>query len=265
MLGVGIYLFFRSGGPVPSGPPHQLADPVPSTPGTVIEEEAPAQPAPDPAPEEGEAKPGTKARPEFVLPALDESDAVVRALAGQLSSHPELAGWLLPEGVIRRGVAVVANVAEGASPARHLLFLAPEGPFSVMRTERGLFLDPACYQRYNRAAEVFASLEPEGTAALYSAVKPLLDQAYHDLGYPDEDFDGALLEAMVHLLEVPVLTGPIALSPLVLTYEFTNPELEGLSPAQRQFLRMGPRNVKMVQKKLRELALALGIPADHLP
>jgi hypothetical protein len=134
-----------------------------------------------------------------------------------------------------------------------------------METEKGLFVDPVCYERYNRFAEVFASLQPQGTAAFYATVKPLLDQAYHDLGYPDEDFDDALLQAMIYLLEVPILTGQVALSPLVLNYEFTDPELEGLSPAQRHFLRMGPRNVKQVQAKLRELAPALGIPRDHLP
>ena len=41
--------------------------------------------------------------------------------------------------------------------------------------------------------------------------------------------------------------------------------LESLTNAQKQLLRMGPRNVKLIQAKLREVAVALGIPASRLP
>jgi len=40
---------------------------------------------------------------------------------------------------------------------------------------------------------------------------------------------------------------------------------QALSAAQKQLLRMGPQNVRMVQNKLREIAAALGIPASKLP
>ena len=39
--------------------------------------------------------------------------------------------------------------------------------------------------------------------------------------------------------------------------------LEALSPAQRHLLRMGPRNVRMIQGELRTLAAALGVPAGE--
>ena len=38
-----------------------------------------------------------------------------------------------------------------------------------------------------------------------------------------------------------------------------------LTAAQRQLLRMGPRNVRIVQAKLREVAGHLGIPGQNLP
>jgi hypothetical protein len=43
------------------------------------------------------------------------------------------------------------------------------------------------------------------------------------------------------------------------SYEFGDARLESLSGAQRQFLRMGPRNVRLIQDKLRELAPLLGM------
>ena len=44
-----------------------------------------------------------------------------------------------------------------------------------------------------------------------------------------------------------------------------HPQLQELSAAQKQLLRMGPQNVRTVQSKLREIATALGIPASRLP
>ena len=55
------------------------------------------------------------------------------------------------------------------------------------------------------------------------------------------------------------------LEPDSVTYKFADPALESLTPVQRQFLRMGPRNVRIIQGKLREIAGFLGIPAENLP
>ena len=48
-------------------------------------------------------------------------------------------------------------------------------------------------------------------------------------------------------------------------YEFANDAYEDLPAAQRQFLRMGPRNVRIVKAKLRAVAGYLGIPESALP
>jgi hypothetical protein len=48
-------------------------------------------------------------------------------------------------------------------------------------------------------------------------------------------------------------------------YTYADPALESLSHAQRQLLRMGPRNIRIVQAKLREIAGFLGIPEESLP
>jgi hypothetical protein len=46
-------------------------------------------------------------------------------------------------------------------------------------------------------------------------------------------------------------------------YAYADPRLEGLSPPQKQLLRMGPENVKAIQAKLREIAsfLQLSVPS----
>jgi hypothetical protein len=74
-----------------------------------------------------------------------------------------------------------------------------------------------------------------------------------------------LERAIVELLKTPVVEGPIPLEQKKVMYEFADPSLEGLSAAQRQLLRMGPRNVRLVQNALRSVGAQLGIPTDRLP
>ena len=57
----------------------------------------------------------------------------------------------------------------------------------------------------------------------------------------------------------------VALRPGGIGYAYVDPRLESLSAAQKQLLRMGPENVRTIQAKLREIALALGIPDSRLP
>src|SRR5712691_11717365 len=56
----------------------------------------------------------------MTIPSLDESDLVVRTLVRKLSEHPTVAAWLSTTGLIRNFTVVVANIAEGTTPAKHL-------------------------------------------------------------------------------------------------------------------------------------------------
>jgi hypothetical protein len=39
-------------------------------------------------------------------------------------------------------------------------------------------------------------------------------------------------------------------------WEFSDPELENLTPPQKHLLRMGPANVRLIQSKIREIQAA---------
>lgn len=250
VLGIGLAVYLYSGSARSPAPGFRASAPDSAS----GEEASPlAQVGTSPPADLGEA-----AGVETALPAVDESDPIVRELVSQLSSNPELARWLVTEDLVRRFAAAVANVALGESPSAHLEFLAPDEQFAVRETEAGLFVASRSYARYDLFGDVFAALDVEGTASLYATLKPLIEQAYRDLGY-DDAFDDALDMAFERLLEVPAVAARVSLNRRVIAYEFRDPELEGLDAAQRHFLRMGPRNVRMVQAKLRELAPALGI------
>jgi hypothetical protein len=199
------------------------------------------------------------------LPPLDRSDALVRDLVRQLSSHPQVAAWLATEGLIRNFTVSVTNVAEGKTPARHVPSLRPAGRFDVTGPDGDVRIDPRSYDRYAGLAQAVASIDAAGAARLYTLLKPRLEEASAELGN-SEPFDRTLERAIVLLLDTPIPDGPIRVAPQGATaYRYDNELFEALKPAQKQLLRMGPEHARAVQRRLREIASALNIPADRLP
>ena len=199
------------------------------------------------------------------LSPIDQTDAIVRELVARLSSHPTIAAWLTTDHLIRNFTAVVDNIANGLTPSGHLGKVRPAGGFQV-REERGsLWIDARSFRRYDRYADAVAALDARGAARLYATLRPRLVDGYRELGHPDGNFDQAFERAVIELLKTPVIDGDIALASKSVAYEFADPRLQSLSSAQRQFLRMGSRNVRLIQAKLREVAPYLGIPAESLP
>jgi len=196
---------------------------------------------------------------EIDLPELGQTDPIVRQLVSSLSSHPRVAAWLTTDQLIRNFTVVVVNIADGRSPVRHLGAVRPTGEFVAREEGETAIVDPRSYRRYNEYADAIASLDAQGTARLYATLKPRIQDAYRELGYPEGDFDRALERAIVELLNTPIVDEEIALVPKSVSWEYADPKLRSLSAAQRQFLRMGPRNMRIVKDKLREIAPHLGI------
>lgn len=199
------------------------------------------------------------------LPALDLTDPVVRDLLRRLSSRPELAAWLASDNLIRSLVRSIENVAAGKTPAGQLGPLKPPGAFRVESRGRTVIIAPRSYSRYDGLADTLQSMNPADLARVYSLLKPRLKDAYRELGHPEADIDAVTEGAIVQLLRTPVVEGDVELAQREGSYTFRDPALESLSPAQKQLLRMGPRNVRIVEARLRDLARELGIPQTRLP
>jgi len=193
--------------------------------------------------------------------ALDESDSIVRDLIRGLSSHPKLADWVITKDLVRKFVASVDNIANGQSPRTHFDFFKIERKFKAVAKSGRLYIDPSSYSRYDQVADAFVSLDTEGSIRLFRQLKPVIQEAYRDLGYPEQDFQNALARAIQELLRVPVVKD-VLVQKKVVSYEMIDPDLEKLSQAQKHLLRMGPANVQKIQSKLRELASALGVSSS---
>lgn len=201
----------------------------------------------------------------IALPPLDESDALVRQLVSQLSSHPRVMSWLATDGLLRNFALVVTNISSGGTPIKALGSQRPTAAFAARETPKGTVIDAASYRRYDAYADAVAGLDAHNTAKLYETLKPRIADAYRDLGYPDSDIDGALKRAIIVLLGAPRLEGDVRIVQTSVSWKFADPQIEGLPQAQRQLIRMGPRNERIVQDKLREIAPLLGIDPAQLP
>jgi hypothetical protein len=231
VIGAGVYLYqFASRTPAPAAPP---------APAQASSAQVPAAPAAEP------------------LPKLEESDAFIRGKAAALSSDPAFAGWLKTDDLIPRFAAAANMISRGRVPKDGLSFLAPHRKFSVRRHDGVVTADPRGFARYDAAADAVGSVDAAAAAAFFRKYKPLFQEAYQQLGEQKGDVQDAVLKAIGELRGAPAVPGDAPLKEKGLVYAFADDALERLSPAQKQLLRMGPRNEKKIQDKLGEFARAL--------
>jgi hypothetical protein len=152
---------------------------------------------------------------------------------------------------------VADNLAEDVSPRKQLAAAAPDKRFEAVEKKGAPQIDPKNYQRYDLFTEVVASVDAKAFAEAVRELHPLLETAYHRLGYPDRKLDDVARKALQRLIDAPVVEGPLALVPKGALYKFADPKLEALGPVEKHLLRMGPRNTRLIQSKAREIAAEL--------
>ena len=211
--------------------------------------------APEPAEESEPPTDPAETAPE-PPPDLTGSDSLVREIVGGLSRHAEWVAWLAPEELALSFVRAVGAIAYDEPPQVSLEPLRPEDGFSVVRRGQRFYPAETSYRRYDLAVDVFDSVDVAGAAAAYGRLEPLFERGHDELGYPGE-FDDTLELAVTKLLATPMPESPPELRLRVISFEYVDPVLESLSPAQKLLLRLGPENGERVRSKVRELYAAL--------
>ena len=196
----------------------------------------------------------------LVLPDLESSDAMIRQAILSLTnfSVPEVEGLLPGDQLIRKFVAVLDNAAAGRFSLTLLGDLSINGIFVARAIEKDVFeIDFRSYQRFNFVTDVFYSINATRAVELYRLAKPLINAAYKELGYLEGDFDKIFFLALESILKTPDFPERVLLKRPVVMYEYIDPEYEALSAFQKQILRTGPRNTKLIKIKAREIEFAL--------
>ncbi|AGC46330.1 hypothetical protein MYSTI_05042 [Myxococcus stipitatus DSM 14675] len=191
------------------------------------------------------------------LPSSAQMDALLRSRLAGASSRSEFGAWLREPDLLRRVVAVVANMASGESPRSVVAFLAPRGDFRVRTHDGRSVISKGTYTRYDTLGLVVASLDSTLLVDTYREVRKLAEQLHQESAPPGSSFDSTLERAFAQVLAVPVLDGEVEVMPRGALYVYADPALEALTPAQKHLLRMGPANLRHIQGKVREISLKL--------
>jgi len=193
------------------------------------------------------------------LPSLGASDTLLTDLISAVSRHPAIVRWLATPGLIRSGVLAVVQVGDGRTPAVPLKALQPETRVQVAGAADGV-VDAASYRRWEPAVRGLLSIEPAAAAQIYVNIKPLLDEAYQELGYPNGNFDDAVTRALRVLADTTLAPEPPRLLRRPNYFEYEDATLRSMVPVQKQFRLIGPDNRRQVMAWLRQVATALDLP-----
>ena len=236
--------------PTATAPP---PEPPPSPIMTAIEEPAPEPSEPPPPPPEPVEDP---------LPRLEESDDAVRDAVGDIPLGTAGQQYLMPGNIIERSASLIYLMAQGDVPYKLLPVSRPKAAFPIRDDGTQVVTDPAGFERYDALTQWLQSLDLESLLSSLEWFIPLFKEAWSYYGEDPAAFD----MAVVITLDLVIATPEIDLSEARLirkeaVWIFEDPAIEGLAPIQKQVLRMGPENAKILKAKAAE---ARGLWLDQL-
>jgi flagellar basal body-associated protein FliL len=186
------------------------------------------------------------AKPE--LPSLDNSDEEITQNLAEYLTEQSL-GLFVTDDMVRRTVVFVDNLAQGKMARKHAPVSSPVDKFMALESDI-IITDPNSYERYTPYVDMLSQMSNAQLVRLYKKFQPLIFEAYEEIGYDGDEFKFTLNQAINEILETPIPETSLPLIKDSVTYSYAYPEWEKLSAAQKQFLRMGPANMKRVKTKL---------------
>ncbi|MFU8783976.1 DUF3014 domain-containing protein [Aliidiomarina sp.] len=244
-------LWFTRGGELEPAPAPAVE--VPER-GVEVEPETLPEPEPEPEPvPEPEPEPEVAPEPEVVEEPLPELDAASTVLLAELSEKEINTRPVIAENMFRKLVVFVDNVSRGDVVREAAIVEGPQSRFLVQEIDGQLYIDERSYTRYNDIVSWFYQMDTDVLVGQYYRFQPLFEEAFGEFKEPGANFHDQVLDAIAILLDTPEPRGLLAVDDSQVMYTYTDPALEGLLPAQKQMLRLGPDNRALVKTKLREI------------
>jgi hypothetical protein len=206
--------------------------------------------------------------PAIILPALDESDAWIKTKLPELTWRNELLSLIINEDMIRRFVVFTDNFSQGLLAYEHSPFIQPKTKFSV--DEQGLSggsdntwqWDSTTSKRFDLYVDLLRSVDSTTLVNSYIEAKPLIDEAYSELGY-EEDFTYTLQDAITRVLDMELPKSSMDLTRTSVMYKYQDPELENLADSDKLLLRIGKENLLIIKSVLLEINEKLTKKTDN--
>ena len=193
------------------------------------------------------------------LPVLDESDSLIQAKLPELTWRNELLSLLITEDIIRRFVVFTDNFSQGLLAYEHSPLTQPQVKFSVDEDTVAAEGSKDVWKwntenskRFDLYVDLLRSVDSTTLVNLYFEVKPLIDEAYSELGY-EEDFTYTLQDAVTRVLDMELPKSSMALTRTSVMYKYQDPKLEGLADSDKLLLRLGKENLLIIKSVLLEI------------
>lgn len=195
--------------------------------------------------------------PEIILPTLDESDTWFSTKLPELTWRKELLKLLVTDDMIRRFVVFTDNFSQGTLAYEHTPLVTPNTKFTALEqeTEQGTQWqwDESSTRRFSMYVDLLRSMDSEMLVQWYGELKPLIDQAYAELGYPEEDFTDKLQNAITKVLDMEIPKAQLELSRPSVMYKYKDESLESLDDAEKLLLRLGKENLLVIKSVMLEI------------
>lgn len=195
------------------------------------------------------------------LPQLDESDNWLQAKLMKMTWRKELLKLIIDDDMIRRFVVFTDNFAQGQLAYEYSPFIQPSIAFSAKETDkynqnkdRIWQWDEKTTHRFSLYIDLLRSFDSEELVTWYIELKPLIDQAYAELGYEDSDFTDTLQQAITRVLDMEIPKQPIELIRPSVMYKYNDPKIESLDDSDKLLLRLGKENLLVIKSVLLEIS-----------
>lgn len=233
--------------PRPPEPVQREPEPLPVTREPAAVEDIPA--------ETSEPLPVTREPVEEVveLPSLNASQPFVMEEITALEAGEQVSGYLTGDDLVRKFVVFADNVREGSLPQLDYPIRRLPQAMAVRELDENLYeMQEVSYRRFTPLVDALAAINPQQGVALYETIKPLLADAYTEIGYRNSDFDEVIIGAIDEILQARTAEGPFQLIKPKVMYVYADAEIEAMSPVEKQLLRMGPENAEKLKATLRQ-------------
>ncbi|TPH19164.1 DUF3014 domain-containing protein [Litorilituus lipolyticus] len=193
------------------------------------------------------------------LPELNESDSWLQVKLPELTWRKELLKLVIDEDMIRRFVVFTDNFAQGTVAYEHSPFVLPNTKFSpdeetvAFQDNQNVWLwNESSSKRFNLYVDLLRSIDSASLVEWYFEIKPLVDEAYQELGYED-DFTIVLQEAITNVLDMELPKEKVKLIQPSVMYKFHDQSLEELNDSDKLLLRLGKENLLIIKSILLEI------------
>ncbi|WP_416307181.1 DUF3014 domain-containing protein [Neptunicella sp. SCSIO 80796] len=236
--------------------PVTLPEPKPVQPETVEPEPEPQDIVEQPAPDTEDMGEPENIEPEPPKP-VDIKDSTIKQLITETSDYEALPQVMVNNDLLERFVVFTDNLANHEIANSHRLLNPPKQKFKVYQQADRQWIDTSSYKRYSLYTDIFTSMDSEKLVELFEIYLPAMTEKYAEVGSTRQPFATVVEEAIEHLLNTPEVPTPIEVTTDSVMYKYVDPRLEALSPVQKQLLRTGPENMRLIKAKLRDIKALL--------